>query len=65
VHLADHVWHPGHVLGACADHDVDSVAEDVELPVGDEGGHLDEEVGADVEPGHLAVDPHQPEAQWW
>ena len=39
------------------DHDVDAVAEDVELVVGDEDGKLDQCVVDEVETGHLAVDP--------
>ena len=39
-----------------------ALAEDVQLGVGDQRGDLHEQVGAEVEPGHLAVDPHQPVA---
>ena len=38
---------------------VDPLAEDVEIEVGDERGHLDQGVGHVVEAGHLTVDPHQ------
>ena len=41
------------------DDEVDTVAEDVELEVGDERGHLDECIGLEARAGHLAVDPHQ------
>ena len=41
------------------DDQVDALAEHVQLGVGDERGHLDELVLAEVEPGHLAVDPDQ------
>ena len=37
--------------------DVDALAQHAQLGVGHHGGHLDERVGAEVEPGHLAVDP--------
>ena len=41
------------------DHDIDALAEDVEVPVGDEHGDLDQRVVGEVEAGHLAVDPYQ------
>ena len=41
------------------DDDVDAVAEDAQLAVGDQRGDLDERVAPQVEAGHLAVDPHQ------
>ena len=59
MHLRDHVDHAGQRLVVGVDHHVDAVAEDVELAVGDQRGDLDEPVGLEVEPGHLAVDPHQ------
>ena len=62
VHVADDVGHPLHLLRGRTDDDVDALAEDVQLAVGDQGGDLDEQVAAEVEPGHLAVDPHQPVA---
>ena len=45
------------VLGV--DHHVDAVAEHVEIGVRDQRGHLDQRVLAQIEPGHLAVDPDQ------
>ena len=45
--------------GGRLDDDVDALAEHVELEVGDQGRHLDQRVGAEVEAGHLTVDPHQ------
>ena len=39
------------------DDDRDAVVELAQLAVGDDAGHLDEGVGAQVETGHLAVDP--------
>ena len=41
------------------DDHVDSVAEHVEVRVGDQRRDLDQGVLAQIEPGHLAVDPHQ------
>ena len=57
--VADEVAHLVERLRGRLDDDVDAVAEHVELEVGDEGRDLDEGVGLEVEPGHLAVDPHQ------
>ena len=57
VHRADEVVHLRERCRLGSDDDVDAVAEDVELGVGDDGGDLDERVGAQVEAGHLAVDP--------
>ena len=42
------------------DHDVDADVEQLQLGVGDEHGDLDQGVAGQLEPGHLAVDPHQP-----
>src|SRR5207344_2564361 len=38
---------------------VDSLTEHCELRIGDQGSNLDERVAAQVETGHLAVDPNQ------
>ena len=57
VHVAHEVVHLLERLGRRRDHDVDAVAELVELEVGDEGRDLDEGVVLEGEPGHLAVDP--------
>src|SRR5207253_2735377 len=58
--------HFGHDLGhrvqdrvGGVDHHVDALAEDVQVGVGDQRGDLDQGVFAEVEAGHLAVDPHQ------
>ena len=59
VHLAHEVVHLVQRLGGRLDDEVDTVAEDVEVEVGDEGGDLDQRIGAEVEPGHLAVDPDE------
>ena len=59
VHVADEVVHLLQRLGRRLDDHVDTVAEDVEVEVRDQGRHLDEGVPLQVQPGHLAVDPHQ------
>ncbi|MPM31659.1 hypothetical protein SDC9_78216 [bioreactor metagenome] len=59
VHLPDEVPHVCQGGGGGLDHHVDPVTEDVELPVRDERGHLDQLVMGQVEARHLAVDPHQ------
>ena len=57
VHLADDLGHPGELLLVGVDDDVDAVAEDVQLGVGHQCRDFDQRVLAEVEPGHLAVDP--------
>ena len=59
VHGAHEVDHLVECLGGRLDDDVDAVTEHVEVEVGDQGCDLDQRVGAEVEPGHLAVDPDQ------
>ena len=59
VHGADVVVHLGQRLGGRLDDHVDPLAEDLQVVVGDQHGDLDQGVGDQVEPGHLAVDPHQ------
>ena len=59
VHVAHEVVHLLERLGRWLDDDVHAVAEHVELEVGDQGGDLDERVGAEIQPGHLTVDPHK------
>ena len=59
VHRPDELHHLVEGLLRRLDDHVDALAEHVELEVGDECRHLDERVGAQVESGHLAVDPHQ------
>ena len=59
VHAAHEVIHVLEPFGLRLDDDVHTLALDVELPIGDQGGHLDESVVGQVEPGHLAIDPHQ------
>ncbi len=60
VHLPHEVVHLLERGRLGPDHDVDPVAEDVELGVGDHRGDLDERVGLEVQARHLAVDPHDP-----
>ena len=57
--LAHEVDHLVERLRRRLDDHVDALAEDVELEVGDQRRDLDQRVGAEVEAGHLAVDPHQ------
>ena len=57
MHLAHEVVHLLERRVRRADDDVDAVAEHGQLVVGDEGGDLDERVGLERQPGHLAVDP--------
>ena len=57
VHVADELVHLLERGVRWRDDDVDAVAEDVELVVGDEDCELDQGVVDEVEPGHLAVDP--------
>ncbi len=57
MHVADHVDHAVELLVVGVDDHVDAFAEHVEIGVGDQGGHLDQRVVAEVETGHLAVDP--------
>ena len=59
MHVAHEVVHVREPLGLGLDDDVHSFALNIELPIGDQGGHLDESVVGQVEPGHLAIDPHQ------
>ena len=41
------------------DDQVDAVAEHVEIRIGHQRGDLDQRVLAEIEPGHLTVDPDQ------
>ena len=59
MHLANHVEHAVEQRVLRVDHHVDAVTEDVQIRVGDQRRHLDERVAAEVESGHLTVDPHQ------
>ena len=59
VHLPHDLGHAGERGLVGVDDDVDALAEHGEITVGDEDGDLDQRVAAEVEAGHLAVDPHQ------
>src|SRR4029450_5952916 len=59
VHASDDLLHLLQRTLWRLDHDVDTLAEDVEIEVSDEGGNLDESVDLEVEAGHLTVAPYQ------
>ena len=59
VHLAHEVAHALQRRRRRPDEHVDALAQRAQLVVGDHDGDLDERVGAQVQAGHLAVDPHQ------
>ncbi len=59
MHLGDNVDHRRQRGVVGMNHHIDPVAENVQLTIGDQDGDLDQLVRAQVEPGHLAVDPHQ------
>jgi hypothetical protein len=59
VHGADEVGHLAERLGGGLHDQVDASPEDVEIEVGDQSGDLDQRVGAQVESGHLTVDPDE------
>ena len=59
MHGPDEVAHPLEHPGGRFDHEVDALAEHVELAVGDQRGYLDQGVVGEVQTGHLAVDPDQ------
>jgi hypothetical protein len=60
VHLTDHLRHRDQRLRRGLDDDVHALVEQGELSVRHQAGNLDEGVPFDVEPRHLAVDPHEP-----
>ena len=59
MHVAHEIIHVIEPLGLGLDDDVHPLTLNVELSIGDQCGHLDEPVVGQVEPGHLAIDPHQ------
>ena len=63
MHLAHEVVHLVQCGLLGADDHVDALTELVELEVGHQGGHLDECVVLERQPGHLAVDPDDPVGQ--
>jgi hypothetical protein len=60
VHLADHLRHRLQGFRRRFDDQVYALVKQGELAVGHQARDLDERVAFDVEPGHLAVDPHEP-----
>ena len=59
VHLAHEVAHLLQGRRRGPDEHVDALPEGPQVVVGDDDRHLDERIDAQVEAGHLAVDPHQ------
>ena len=59
MHLRDDVDHSVQRLVGGVDDDVEAFAEDIELGVGHQHRDFDEQVGLQVEAGHLTVDPHE------
>ena len=59
MHPDDDVGHRRQRGVVGVDHDVDAVAKNVQVSVGDQDGDLDQLVRAQIQPGHLTVDPHQ------
>ncbi len=59
MHLAYDVGHSLELLSGRPDDHVDALTEDVEVAVRHERSNLDEQIAVHLEPGHLAVDPHQ------
>ena len=60
MHLPHEVVHLGECLGRLVHDDVDAVVERLELAVGDQRRDLHDHVPAEVEAGHLEVEPDQP-----
>ena len=60
MHLPHEVVHLGERRGRLVHDDVDAVVERLELAVGDQRGDLHDDVPAEVETGHLEVEPDQP-----
>ena len=59
MHPGDNVDHSVEGGVVRVDDHVDAVAEDVQIGVGDQGRNLDQPVGAQIETGHLTVNPYQ------
>src|SRR5439155_5765467 len=59
VHIGDDGDHRRQRGVVSVDYHVDTVAEDVEVRVGDQHRDLDEQIGLEVKASHLTVDPHQ------
>ena len=59
VHLADKIAHPSQLLFTRLDQHVDALAQHIQVLVRDEYRDFYQCVVLQIEPGHLAVDPHQ------
>jgi hypothetical protein len=59
VHRPDEVVHLLDGLGGWLDHEVDALAQRVQVEVGDDAGDLDQRIEGIVQPRHLAVDPDE------
>ena len=59
MHLADKIAHPSQLLFTRLDQHVDALTQHVQVLVRDECRNLDQRVAFQVQPGHLAVNPHQ------
>ena len=59
MHLRHDVGHGGQSVVVGVDDDVDTVAEDVEVAVGDQRRDLDQLVRAEPQAGHFTIDPHE------
>ena len=65
VHRPHEVAHLGQRLARRLDDQVDALADDVEVEVGDQGRDLDQGVGPQVETRHLTVDPDEALVHEW
>ena len=59
VHGPHELVHGLERFGRSGDHQVGSLGHDGQVVVGDQGGHLDDDIAFDVQSGHLQVHPHQ------
>ena len=59
VHPGHEIIHPGQLLIGGVHHQIHTLAEDVEVGVGDQGGDLHDDMAFQIQAGHLQIDPHQ------
>ena len=59
VHAPHEVVHGFELGRGGGDHEVGALGHHLQVVVGDQGGHLDDDVAAHVESGHLQIHPHQ------
>ena len=59
MHLAHEIIHAIQLFLAALNHEVDTLAQNIELGICNQDGNLDERIVIDIEPGHLTVDPDQ------